>query len=221
MGTAIHVGTSGYSFKDWVGTVYPEGLPAREFLSYYARAFRSVEINTTYYRVPEASLFRNMLSKVPDDFVFVVKTPREVTHERARLDSVAAQFLAGIEPLRRAEKLGGLLAQFPTSFHRNEDSLRHLEKLSDTFVARGIPVHVEFRHNEWFVENVFDWLRDRGLGFVNVDLPRTGALPGPSNITTNSTAYYRLHGRNARMWWRQPTAGHRYDYRYRDEELGE
>jgi len=218
MGT-IRVGTSGYSFKDWVGTVYPSRLKPGDYLSHYAKMFDTVEINSTYYRVPSPFMFVNMLKKVPKDFTFVVKVPKEMTHEREKFDSVLQPFVQGVLPLAKADQLGGLLAQFPYSFKANQESLDHLKQLADAFVHRGVPINVEFRHSSWYSEDIYSNLRDHGLGFVNVDLPRLTNLPEPSNVVTSDVAYYRLHGRNARTWWNHPTPSHRYDYLYNEEEL--
>jgi uncharacterized protein YecE (DUF72 family) len=219
MVAGIRIGTSGYHFKDWVGTVYPQGLPAGEFLPYYAKMFDCVEVNTSFYRVPEPGLFEGMLKKVPEGFVFVVKTPKEMTHQRERFDEVVEPFLKGLEPLREAQRLSGLLAQFPYAFKPDATALGHLERLAKALVGEGIPVNVEFRHDGWYRDKTFSRLRALGLGFVNVDLPLLSKLPGPSNIATSPIAYYRLHGRNAEMWWKHPTPSHRYDYSYDDDEL--
>ena len=221
MAAIIKVGTSGYSFKDWEGTVYPRGLKSGEYLSYYAKMFDTVEINSTYYRVPSPFMFINMLKKVPKDFTFVVKVPKEMTHERESFESVLKPFVQGVLPLVEADQLGGLLAQFPYSFKASLPSFDHLKRLADTFVPRGVPINVEFRHSSWYAEEVYSKLKELGLGFVNVDLPQLTNLPGPSNIVTSDVAYYRLHGRNARMWWDHPTPSHRYDYLYHEEELEE
>ncbi len=219
MAAAIRVGTSGYSFKDWLGTVYPKGMRAGQFLSYYAKMFDCVEINSTYYRLPSPSMFINMLKKVPPDFTFVVKVPKEMTHDRAKLASVISPFIAGIEPLIEANQLGGLLAQFPYSFKESTEGIGHLKCLAEAFVEREMPLNVEFRHESWYDEDIYSTLRELGLGFVNVDLPPLGGLPKPSNIITSDVAYYRMHGRNAKMWWNHPTPSHRYDYLYSDDQL--
>jgi len=219
MASDVRIGTSGYHFKDWVGTVYPKGLPPKDFLSYYARMFDCVEINASFYRVPTAKLFSGMLAKAPEDFLFAVKTPKEMTHERQAFGAVEGPFVASLEPLREADRLGVVLAQFPYAFRPNEASHRHLRSLSDALVARGIPTNVEFRHEDWYNEETFRRLGDLGLGFVNVDLPGIGRLPKPSNRITSSIAYYRLHGRNTEMWWKHPTPSHRYDYSYSPSEL--
>jgi len=221
MTAAIQVGTSGYSFKDWLGTVYPKGMKSEDFLPYYAKMFDTVEINSTYYRVPSPGMFINMLKKVPDNFTFVVKVPKEMTHEREKFDSVLQPFVAGVAPLVEASQLGGLLAQFPYSFKANPQTVDHLKHLAEAFVHRGVPINVEFRHTSWYDESVYSELKGLGLGFVNVDLPSLSGLPGASNVLTSEIAYYRFHGRNAKMWWHHPTPSHRYDYLYNDEQLEE
>lgn len=224
----VRIGTSGYSFADWVGTVYPPGTKPGAFLSHYAKLFDSVEINATYYRTPSPQTFARMVERTPDDFTFVVKAPRAMTHDLVAFDRELAPFQQAIEPLVRARRLGALLAQFPYSFVPSEASRRHLGKLAQSLGTK-IPVHVEFRHDAWANEATFDLLRTLGLGFVNVDLPELPHLPRPSEVATNRTSYVRLHGRNETTWWSQDKtldkakakalAGNRYDYLYTASEL--
>jgi uncharacterized protein YecE (DUF72 family) len=221
MTAEVRVGTSGYHFKDWIGTIYPKGLPSAEFLPYYAQMFDCVEVNTSFYRIPSPGLFEGMLKKVPDGFVFVVKTPKELTHERSQFDAAVKPFSESLRPLSDAGQLGGLLAQFPYAFRPSPSTVALLERLAKAFVDQGVAVNVEFRHDGWYREQTFDRLRTLGLGLVNVDLPRLSHLPGPSSLATSQVGYVRLHGRNAEMWWDHPTASHRYDYSYDEEELTE
>jgi len=221
MDKPIRVGTSGYTFDDWRGLVYPKSLQASA-LPYYAKLFDCVEINTTFYRTPRPALFEGMLRRVPDDFVFLVKLPKETTHDRDRFDRAAVPFAECVVPLIRADQLGGLLAQFPFSFRLEDASLAHLERLADAFCGRGIPVNVEFRHASWLDEAVYRFLEEHDLGFVNVDLPEFDGLPGRTDVVTSNVAYYRLHGRNKANWWRDTGNPHdRYDYTYSDEQLDE
>jgi len=219
MKASIHVGTSGYSFKDWLGTVYPAKMKAGQFLSYYARMFDCVEINTTYYRVPAPSMFENMLRKVPSDFTFVVKVPKEMTHDREKLSSMVPLLIDSIAPLIEAGQLGGLLAQFPFSFRAAQEGREYLKRLADVIKRDDIPLNIEFRHESWYTQDTYAMLKRLGLGFVNVDLPPLAGLPRESNVVTSDVAYYRLHGRNAKMWWNHPTPSHRYDYMYDDDQL--
>jgi len=217
----IRVGTSGYTFDDWKGIVYPKALKGSA-LPHYAKLFDCVEVNTTFYRVPPPRLFESMLAHVPEDFLFLVKLPKEMTHDREAFDRVAVPFARAVAPLRRSGQLGGLLVQFPFSFRLEEASLAHLEKVADTLAVDGVPVHVEFRHRSWLDDAVYRFLKERGLGFVNVDLPELEGLPGRTNVFTSDIAYYRLHGRNRANWWRNTGNPHdRYDYLYSDRELDE
>jgi uncharacterized protein YecE (DUF72 family) len=111
----ILIGTSGYSFADWVGPFYPEGWPKGKMLDYYKDHFHIVEINSTYYRIPHPSVFYHMASKVPDDFEFIVKAHQSFTHTRKDLPENFKAFHEAVKPLKDSGKLKGYLAQFPWS----------------------------------------------------------------------------------------------------------
>ena len=121
----ILVGTSGYSFADWVGPFYPKGTRPGEFLEYYAGQFPVIEINVTYYRIPKPQVLEQMAARTPGDFLFVVKLHQSMTHESAIDAARIAEFLAAIEPLKQAGKYEGLLAQFPWGFRRTPASKAH------------------------------------------------------------------------------------------------
>src|SRR3990170_3995790 len=110
----IRLGTSGFSYDDWVGSFYPPGLPKREWLAYYAREFDTVELNVTYYRIPDRRPVVGWTVRTPPGFLFAVKAFSGLTHERQAPDF--AGFIEAIEPLRQAGKLGCILAQFPHAF---------------------------------------------------------------------------------------------------------
>jgi uncharacterized protein YecE (DUF72 family) len=112
----IYVGTSGFSYDDWVGPFYPEGLAPYLWLSYYARHFKACELNFTYYRQPDRSTLKGLARRVPKGFLFTVKAYQGITHSREATDADFREFLAGIEPLAQEGKLGCILAQFPYSF---------------------------------------------------------------------------------------------------------
>jgi uncharacterized protein YecE (DUF72 family) len=231
MTASIRIGTSGYSFADWVGTVYPPGTRPGAFLPFYAKLFDAVEINATYYRTPSPQTFARMVEKTPEGFTFVVKVPRAMTHELTSFDRELGPFQEAIQPLADAGRLGGLLAQFPYAFVPGDAARRHLDRLARALgpgsagarVGPGepsaVPLSVEFRHDAWTGAETLDLLHDLGLGFVNVDLPELPHLPRPSAITTSPTGYVRLHGRNATTWWNQGKGGDRYDYLYSEREL--
>lgn len=212
----IWIGTSGYSFDDWTGSFYPPGTPSGERLNYYAKQFRTVEVNSTYYRLPHPIVLRKMEQKTPDGFRFMVKVHQDVTHKRILAPESVRAFLDLLSPLEEAGKFQGALAQFPWAFKCDSAALLHLEALREAMGER--PVFVEFRHNSWAREETFDALQKLGLGFCAVDEPRLPGLFPPLVRETNGIGYVRFHGRNANNWWGRG-GGDRYDYDYPDSEL--
>jgi len=219
----VLVGTSGYSFPDWVGPFYPAGMKSGEFLSFYARHFDVVEVNSTYYRIPQPRVLELMEKKTPDHFHFVVKLHQSMTHEASLDAATYREFLAALEPLKAAGKYDGLLAQFPWAFRFSQRSLDHLRALRERLGDE--PLFVEFRHASWTESSVPARLREQHLGFCAVDEPDLPGLMPPVTHVTAEDAYVRLHGRNAQHWWARPGADRkgadRYDYEYSPAELGE
>jgi uncharacterized protein YecE (DUF72 family) len=218
--TRIRIGTSGYSFADWVGPFYPHGTKPSDFLTYYSRHFDVVEVNATYYRIPQPRVLEQMERKTPARFRFVVKLHQSMTHEDA-LDSGAVQdFRAALVPLREAGKLDALLAQFPWAFRSGPASWERLSRLRDAFP--NDPLFVEFRHDSWNTRDLAERLRERRVGFCAVDEPSLSGLMPPVVHLTSDDGYVRFHGRNAATWWGSGTGGgDRYDWNYRREELNE
>jgi uncharacterized protein YecE (DUF72 family) len=217
-GRPVLVGTSGFSFPDWEGAFYPRGLPPAERLGFYARYFPAVEVNSTYYGIPQPQVMRQMAEKTPPGFEFMVKANRQMTHEATAPDAVYHDFLRCLEPLREAGRFHGVLAQFPWRFRNTPEARRHLLALRGRLGE--LPLFVEFRHDSWAVEEVFHSLAESGIGYCSVDEPALSGLMPPLARLTGDTAYVRFHGRNARTWWgRGP--GDRYDYDYRREEMEE
>lgn len=214
----ILVGTSGYSFADWVGPFYPPGTRAGDFLRHYAAHFGVVEVNSTYYRIPHPRVLEQMERKTPAGFRFVVKLNQAMTHEGSLAPATVREFHAAIEPLKLAGKYDGLLAQFPWGFQRTDASRRHLESLRAAF-PEG-PLFAEFRHASWIEPGLEAWLRGLGVGFCAVDEPRLPGLVPPVSMLTAEDGYVRFHGRNAENWWGRG-GGDRYDWDYRADELRE
>ena len=214
----IWIGTSGYSFKDWVGPFYPPGTKTGDMLEFYAARFPAVEINASYYRLPTAETFARMAARTPPGFRFTVKFHRAITHELTRDASAYRSFLRVIEPLEASGKFHGALAQFPWSFRdtpANRDYLRQLRRLYPV-----LPLFVEFRHDSWANERAFDFLRQLEAGFCAVDEPKLNGLFPPLIEATSPVAYVRFHGRNAESWWGGDNA-ERYNYLYTEDELAE
>jgi uncharacterized protein YecE (DUF72 family) len=214
----VLIGTSGYSFADWVGPFYPPGTKSSEFLFFYTRHFSTVEVNSTHYGIPHPRVIEQMARKTPPGFHFVVKLNRAFTHENSRDPSLYRDFLAVLEPLKAAGKYDGVLAQFPWAFKRTSDNAGQLETLRERLPDE--PLFVEFRHDSWMTPELGPWLKERGLGYCSVDEPQLRGLMPPVTMVTSEDAYVRLHGRNAENWWGRG-GGDRYDYSYSEDELKE
>jgi uncharacterized protein YecE (DUF72 family) len=177
-------GTSGYSYKEWLGPFYPEKLPATAMLRYYAEHFPTVEINNTFYRMPSESILARWAEEVPENFAFTLKAPRRITHEK-RLREAASDVT---EFLRRAvalgNKLGVLLFQLPPFLKKDvprlQDFLGTLP--SDSRVA------VEFRNASWHDDEVYEALRARGAMLCVTDTDE-GDTP---LVATSDCGYVRL-----------------------------
>lgn len=239
---AIRVGTCGWSYPTgrgtWNGIFYPSPRP-RGFdeLAFYAEHFDTVEVNSTFYRMPEATQVTRWVERTPAGFDFSVKLFQKFTHpdmylarggttdwEPSRVD--IDLFRSGIAPLAEAGRLGALLMQFPPSFHDGPDARVYLEWLLGAFSA--YPVAIELRHKSWSdrAAEVSALLDAHGAAWVLIDEPKFASSivqaiapeaerPGHRPPLT----YMRLHGRNAAHWWEHEVAEDRYDYLYTPEEL--
>lgn len=219
MGSArILVGTSGYSYRDWVGPFYPAGTKTQDFLSFYASHFDTLEVNTTYYGIPKPEVLARMAERTPEHFRFVVKLNQAMTHDQSLDTTTFRNFRAAIEPLKRAYKYDGLLAQFPWAFQRTDENRKYLAALRKQLDDE--PLFVEFRHDSWMVPELAPSLREYRIGYCSVDEPALPHLVPKVAMRTTDDAYVRFHGRNGAAWWGGDRGG-RYDYDYRREELEE
>jgi uncharacterized protein YecE (DUF72 family) len=216
-------GPAGWSYPDWKGTVYPPEAPSRfNALEFLARDFDFVEVNTTFYRIPDLRLTGGWAAKTRhlDHFAFWVKLPGDFTHQRKLETSAVAAFLRSLAPLRESSKLLGLLAQFPYSFKFSDENFDFLNRLADEFAAETLAV--EFRHNSWDRIEVLDFFRRRNLIWTNIDQPViSSSLPLTAHLTHADTSYFRLHGRNYQNWFSGEGRDARYDYLYSAPELGQ
>ncbi len=212
------IGASGYSYADWEGVFYPPGLPKEKRLDYYAQHFDTVEINSTYYRIPHPAMFFHLSRKTPEHFHFMVKANRETTHNREHNRTAVRDLLSAVTPLAESGKLQGFLAQFPYSFKNVQQNRAYLAKTREYF--QDYPLFVEFRHDSWNRPEVFEFLRYHRIGYVNVDEPPLKGLLPPQEVHTTPVSYVRFHGRNEANWW-TGTNETRYDYLYQAAELNE
>lgn len=164
----IHLGTSGWSYDDWIGPFYPPGTASARYLSVYAQQFSTVEIDATFYRPPSQNMINAWRERTPDDFVFAAKVPRSITHERELLDvEDDVQAFAGM--MRQlGGKCGPLLFQFAPSFtaERIDDLAALLPSL-----PTDLRWAVEVRHKSWLGERFYDLLRAHNVALTHVDLP--------------------------------------------------
>lgn len=215
----IRVGTSGYSYKDWVGPFYPQGTSPQRYLEFYSRHFDACEINFTYYRNPDARTLAGMVDKSGGRVEFVLKANQEMTHTREAGENQFRAFREALQPLRESGTFGGILVQFPYNFHPSAQSLDHLRMIGERF--DGLAPVVEFRNHEWVSEETFAFLREHRMGFCCVDEPRLNGLMPPVALATSEIGYVRFHGRNAKQWWQHERPEQRYDYLYAEGELRE
>jgi uncharacterized protein YecE (DUF72 family) len=181
----IHVGTSGYSYKEWKGSFYPEKLPAGQMLRYYGERFRTVEINSTFYGTPRASVLEAWAGEVPAGFRFVLKAPQRITHiQRLKgADESVSQLLEAAGVLKG--RLGPLLFQLPPNFKKDVPRLREVLAL----LPSGCRAAWEFRHPSWFDEEVFGLLRDHQAALCVAEAE--GDLEVPF-VATADWGYLRL-----------------------------
>jgi uncharacterized protein YecE (DUF72 family) len=178
------VGTSGYNYPEWKGSFYPSDLPASKMLSYYAARFPTVEINYTFYRMPNEKLVRGWAAGTPSPYKLTLKAPRRITHDNRLRDCASLVSMFCDVAVALDDKLGVLLFQLPPSMKRDL-------ALLDAFLPglpAGVPAAFEFRHESWFTDEVFDRLAARRLALCVADSEKMSA---PVCVTADY-AYFRL-----------------------------
>jgi uncharacterized protein YecE (DUF72 family) len=181
------IGCSGYHYAEWKRIFYPEDIPQRKWFDYYSKHFNSLELNTTFYRFPKLDFLQSWYDRSPEDFTFNVKAPRLITHYKRLNEAQEAlgNFYATVnEGLKN--KLGFVLFQFPSSFVYEEHRLERMLNLMDSSMNNVI----EFRHESWWRDNVFQSFRENRIAFCGMSHPN---LPDTVMKTTD-TVYYRFHG---------------------------
>lgn len=184
--TGVHIGTSGWHYRHWLGPFYPRGLSADRFLAFYAQRFRSVEINATFYRLPTSATLAEWRRQTPHDFVFACKASRYITHMKKLKEpmSTARPFLATLAPL--GCKLGPILFQLPPHWRLDAVRLaRFLEQLPE-----GFRYVFEFRDESWFAPQVYRLLARHNAALCLHDFNQRRPRPK----LTADFVYVRLHG---------------------------
>ncbi len=218
----IRVGVAGWDYEDWKGPVYPVPAP-RGFdpLAWLSGWFDVVEVNSTFYHPAAPRTVRSWLERVSGrpGFRFTAKAWRRLTHDRTPFGAgEVAQVRDGLEILAAEGRLGAVLLQFPWSFRRDPENRAWLREV--TSALRGLPLVLEVRHASWDVPELFASLAGQGIGFVNLDQPLFPGSLGPTAVATARVGYVRIHGRNARDWFRAGASrDERYDWLYAPDDL--
>jgi uncharacterized protein YecE (DUF72 family) len=238
----IRIGTSGWSYPSgdgtWNGIFYPakgnagkRGKGKFDELAFYAEHFDTVEINSTFYRIPAPATAASWAKRTPRDFEFSLKLFQKFTHPEMFEKATGAdawslgqrdvdEFRAAIDPLAAANKLGALLAQFPASFKNEPDTRGYLQWLLERF--REYMIAVELRHRSWSDDPMptLELLDAHGAAWTQIDEPKFRFSIRQNLLPNVRTFYYlRLHGRNAKQWWKHEKSEDRYNYLYSAEEL--
>ncbi|AVR45150.1 DUF72 domain-containing protein [Christiangramia fulva] len=196
----VYIGCSGWNYRDWKGNFYPENIPQKEWLEYYMEHFNTVEVNNTFYRTPkDSTVVKWKKQAYGKDFNFTLKGNRYVTQMKKLHDveDSVEKFYHTSDLMKT--KLGCVLWQLPPSLHRDDEKLENFCKL-----LKGKNV-IEFRHESWFDEEVYDILRKNRVSYCSISTPK---FP-EKIIATTDTVYLRMHGKG-KKW---------YDYDYSKKEL--
>lgn len=183
----LHIGCSGFHYKDWRGKFYPEKLAVKNWFDFYCEHFKTIELNVTFYRFPQLSFLQNWYKKAPPDFRFSVKAPKAITHFKQFHDTarMISDFYGTINDGLR-EKLGPVLFQMPPRFSYDEE---RLERIINTLNPSFNNV-TEFRHVSWWREDVYKALAEHKITFCSQSHPLL-----PDDVIGNTqSVYYRFHG---------------------------
>ncbi len=227
-----HIGTAGWSYKDWVHAFYPKAQSGGfDWLRFYSHYFNCVEVNASYYMYISPKTVNGWIEKVSDsdNFQFTIKLHKDFTHKRDFNDQQISAVRSNLEMLDRAERLGGLLIQFPYSFSFNESSADYIRRLKEIF--ENYKCFVEVRHSSWNNEGVYRLFNQLNITFCTIDQPQIGKAIQFGPVLTNDTAYIRFHGRNTDAWMQSiknfgkeqtyEEQSSRYEYLYTPGELVE
>jgi uncharacterized protein YecE (DUF72 family) len=182
----LHVGTSGWSYPTWKPAFYPEKLPAKRFLEFYATQLNAVELNATFRRMPTASAIAGWVSSTTADFRFAAKAHQSITHFK-RLKNAEDSlrfFLQSLEPMRQSGKLGPILLQIPPNLKADTGLLESFVQL----LPQAYQFAFEFRHETWFVDEVYDILKKKNVALCWA----TSEKIATPQVATASFLYHRL-----------------------------
>ncbi len=207
----LWVGTSGFGYKEWRGKFYPERFPAKEMLRFYASRFAAVEINNSFYRLPEEAVLKSWVEQVPAEFRFVLKAPRKITHTKRLKDAGAEVEDLFSVAMALGSSQGAVLFQLPPNFKKDIERLKAFLSL----LPADRQVAFEFRHPSWLDEEVFALLRARNCPLCVADTDDGEAC---DLISTASWGYLRLrrlkYSRADLLHWNERICSQSWDHAY-------
>lgn len=239
----IYLGTGGYSDSDMLGTLYPIGTKKADYLAEYAKHYKAVEINSSFYAPLGRKAYEGMVKKSEAKIKFAVKLHQDFSHSLKATPEHAAAFIDALQPIIEAGCLAPLLIQFPHGFDRNRNHRLYLAQLIEWF--SGFDLAIEFRHASWHIPQVEHSFQNFRLIWCSVDYPQVSGLPKSrllftqqnqltkqkSSVQTENLdpvslnpqpqpriGYLRMHGNNLN-WWNAMSASERHDYRYTPAEM--
>lgn len=214
MALDVLIGTSGWSYDEWVGSFYPKGLRKEDFLTFYTKVFYTNEINTTFYNIPSIKIVKSWVERTPENFKFCAKIPKAITHE-AQLElnsslNILEYFLKAMQPMLDSGKILAFLIQLPPFFKKEKnfaDLKDFIEEWPLDYKHKAPYLVIEFRDISWMDDEIFNYLRKKKLTYCAVIEP---LLPPRMDITNKDFAYIRFHGYGKELW---------FDYNFNIEEI--
>ncbi len=184
-----YIGCSGFYYKEWKDIFYPEAMSPKEWFKFYCKHFNTIEINSSFYRIPTLASLQKWYQDSPEDFLFTIKAPKTITHlKRFNLGKEEIEAFYELIAAGLKEKLGNILFQMPPSFSYTPERLQLICEQLDS----GFNNVVEFRHESWWRQEVFDTLKQYHIIFCGQSYP--GNLPETA-VINNDIVYYRFHGK--------------------------
>ena len=225
---SIHVACGSWADDEYVGVLYPEKLPPKQRLNGYARWFDHVEVNSTYYAIPQRSTVEGWIAQTPPSFTFNVKLHRVFSQSpmrAAQSGELVPKLLEAVEPLVKQKRLAAFFLVMPPSFAPDRRKLAELDLIAEALRPHALAI--ELRHRGWVTgaqkEKTLDYFREHCLAWIAVDMPPikdSTLMPAVDVVTDPRCAYFRLHGRNPHYLEAQ-TAAEGHTYAYNDAELNE
>jgi uncharacterized protein YecE (DUF72 family) len=226
----LYVGTAGWSYKDWIGSFYPKSQTKNfDWLEFYSNYFNAVEVNASYYTYIAPNVVEGWINKVEsrDDFLFTLKLHQDFTHKRKYSEEQIKAVKINLDCLEKANRLGGLLIQFPYSYTLNKENANHVKNLADIFSE--YEKFIEVRHKSWFIQRFYDFVAKSKSSLCTIDQPIIGEAVEFNPVKAGENLYIRFHGRNEKAWKNSlgnfvkdqtyEQQSERYDYLYSPGEL--